>query len=295
MRLIRIAALFVLGSGLVALSTPASALITWNFGSGCTAGSTGSGNFGNTCSVSAGTVTDTARAFSTTSGASNTILNTAYLGLYGSAGMGVTNQDGVVSTSCSGDQDCGEGTIANTTPPEHAMDNNQRYDMILFSFSTSVKLSQVTIGYPAANATSCSGVSPCDSDITVLAYTPTGAQPATPTLTGQTFTAAALTAAGWTFIGNYADLDAATNKTANINSSGVGSQYWIVAAYDPLYSGCIYAPTGRSNSSYCNAGDDYVKVLAVAGDKYKTPEPNSLLLFGIAATLGVWGRRRLAR
>ena len=283
--------------GLWLLAGPAAAAITWTVAS-CS-GST----FGNSCSLtpSSGSGTSTATAWSTTanaaSGGTNNAMATAYVGSY-SGGLGVTNRDGTTSNGGDGG-DTNEGSPTNTIAPEHAVDNNGRYDSVLFSFSNAVQLSQVQIGYPAAGTTSCNGVSPCDSDITVLAYTGGGTGnyiPVYPTgnLTGDVFSA--LTSNGWSFIGNYADVANATNQTANVNAGAIKSQFWLVAAYDPAFSSsCKNATTGAASGN-CSNSNDYVKILSLSGTTPKqAPEPNTVLLLGLAATVGVWGKRRIAR
>ena len=302
---------FLLGLGLLALSEPASALIQWNFSSpGCTPAA----SFGDSCSWTVGTIKVTATAWSNTQSTANTNLENAYLGAY--PGLGVTNRDGTTATtspSCTSGQDCAEGTIANTTPPEHAMDNNQRYDSILFTFTStvtnlpvSVNLQDVQLSYPTSS--SCST---CDSDISVLAYTgggtgvyvPTGTSP---NLTGATY--AQMTAQGWTLVGDYSNVSSAPGMTALINQTGTpyeatqsSSPYWIVAAYSPVFTtspaggACDNATTGKTTTT-CDSQNDYVKVIALYGSSTnKVPEPNTLLLIGVVATVGVWGKRRIAR
>jgi hypothetical protein len=264
--------LFLFSLGLSLASAPALALVSWSFGSGCTAGSSGS-SFGNSCSVTSEGIKNTATAWSTTTGTANVALDTAYLGVYSGGGLGVTNKDGTASTTCSGDLDCAEGTPTNTAPPEHAVDNNQRYDAVLFTFTQAVTLSQVALGYH-----------PVDSDITVLAYAGTGA----PTLAGQTFSA--LTSQSWKLVGNYADL----NDSATVNYQGYASSYWIVAAYDPAFSTCTKA-TSNATSTACTDGNDYEKILSVAGTPRYASEPNTLLLLSLVGTIGWLGKRQIAR
>ncbi len=103
-----------------------------------------------------------------------------------SGGLGINNNDGCAGDGCSGDQ----GDMRNDAP-EHAIDNDGRYEMVMLSFNDVVKLTKVQIGWAGST----------DSDITVMAYQQ-GA--GAPVLTGKTFTAASLT--GWSLIGNYADV-----------------------------------------------------------------------------------------
>jgi hypothetical protein len=261
----------VLGIALVAFGAPAFAAISWTYTS-CVNGGAGA-----TCAVTTSGVTATAQAWSNTqNNATNTVydyaMQTAYLRQY-SGGLGVTNQDGVVTATCPASQDCAE---ADNLSPEHSVDNNQRYDSILYTFSDAIALSQVTIGWPAAGTTTLG------TDITVLAYEGSGA----PALSGQTF--AGMSAAGWKLAGNYGDVAGLPGETANVNGANAyASKYWLLAAYNPAFGATAGLDTGN----------DYVKFLTLAGDKPpgRVPEPNALLLFGIAAMAGFWNYRNRGR
>ena len=102
--------------------------------------------------------------------------------------------------------------------------------------------------------------------------------------------------AGWVLVGNYADVVTATSNTVDITSGSTasvpnGSKYWIVAAYDPLWSGGSCPTTGA-----LSCGNDYVKVLSLSGTGNRVPEPNTILLLSIAAgATCCWGKKRRAR
>lgn len=258
----------LLGFMLAVLGAPAFAEISWTF-TGCVDGAVGA-----TCSKTSSGVTATAQAWSNTkNNAANTVfdnsMETAYLRQY-SGGLGITNRDGVTTASpCATGKDCAE---ADNLSPEHAVDNNQRYDSILFTFSEAIKLTQVTIGWPTSTP-------PNDSDITVLAYEGSGA----PTLDGKTFTD--MIAAGWKLAGNYGDVANLPGNTANVNGSmNYDSKYWLLGAYNSAFGAGF------------DTGNDYVKFLTLAGAKPtsgQAPEPNTLLLLGIAVMAGIWSRRNL--
>ena len=227
---------------------------------------------GNTRTFSGGASnpTVTAQAWSNTGNNTNTTqppvpsvgtLETAYLGLYG-GGLGAKNRDGNTAIPNTGDG-------SEWATPEHAVDNQQRFDSVLFSFSSAVDLNKVEIGYLDT-----------DSDITVLAYTGGNGLPAVPAMTG---TYSGLTSQGWTFIGHYTDL--VLNSPVSINPGNVSSAYWLIAPYVPAWGTTTYS-----------VGNDAVKLLALYGDKPSNgvPEPNALLLLGIAM-MGVWTTRRTRR
>lgn len=282
----------ILGIGAWLAGAPAQATTysySWDFtcSSGCTSSGSGNGNTRSTTdssSVPSGgpSVTATASAWSDTSSSSPRSIETAYLGSY-SGGLGVTNRD-----AASG-EDGGEGGS-----PEHSMDNNGRYDAILFDFGTSIALGSIRLGWTSN-----------DSDISLLAYTSTTQPYAAP----GGFTFAQLddndgAGKGWEVIGNYADLSTSTRA---VNASNKESRYWLITAYNSTFSsaGCTDF-SGSTNSNGCTNGSsssnhDYVKIATLGGTHSPgtpppppppgVPEPGSLALVGVAM-LGVLAARR---
>ena len=173
-------------------------------------------------------------------------------------GMGVRNLD--YSTSANGGEsllDGGEGSS-----PEHAVDNNDRYDSILYSFDQVVSLTQVSLSWYTN-----------DSDITILAFT------------GDTYSEASnlaglrydeLLLKGWSRIGHYDNIGYQTSVNTAISSS-----YWLIGAANPLVGGTVK-----------DTIKDYIKIAALSG-KITTeytqkdnppsgvPEPGSLALLGL--------------
>ncbi len=259
----KIAAL--VGSALLICAAESQAAINWAYGGATNESST----VGNTVASSAGGVTATGQAWANTndgtSGSSNAALGsntlagsasykleTAYLNIY-SGGLVVKNQD-TSTTSLYGDLNDG-------VSPEHAIDNNQRYDSVLFSFTKAVNLTAMTTGYVST-----------DSDFTVWYYAGLGA----PSLTGKTYGALG---AGWILLGS--NNGGSTPGTTSIsNSTGIFSSYWLIGAYNDVVS------SGQS------AGNDYFKISGLTGTPCApgipgcgggpsgAPEPGTLLLMG---------------
>lgn len=160
-----------------------------------------------------------------------------------------------------------------TTSPNHALDNRDRFESLLLNFGPQeVKLDKVSIGWVYN-----------DSDFFLLAYT--GATPFSGSLANNTY--ANLLSSGWSLVGNYATGGASTG-TYNTGAS-VYSSFWLIGA------GAILA-SGVSN---LDGKHDYIKIASVAGvtkippppPPPGVPEPGSLALAGLGL-LGLVATRR---
>lgn len=181
----------------------------------------------------------------------------------------ITNQGG----SGAGMTTAGE----TTTSPNHAIDNNGATELVSLKFGSAIKLESVTLGWSST-----------DSDISVLAYTGAGAQPAS--IAGLSLSG--LLSSGWTLVGSYSNLVTGVAKTVT-NAGNISSSWWLVSAYN---SG--FGSSSNSSTSGLDNNNDYVKLLAVAGSVVgstggKVSEPGTIALFGLAllGTLAA-GRRR---
>ena len=261
------------------LAGQVGAATTWTLGTGTVSGTGDSPAV--TASVQGG-FANTVGTNTANNGYSQTIA-AGTVSLY-SGGLGIRNADWNSS-----DIDTNEDV--SSPLPEHAIDNNERYDMLLLGFNNSVKLTQVQAGFVGT-----------DSDITVMAYTAGNAAAAAASMVGKTWTQLATTS-GWVAIGNYFD---GGTSVQTINAAGVFSSAWLIGAYNPLVN-----PTGTlAGSDSIEAGTgirtvttfDYVKLQSVTGcisgapgcvsSGGGAPEPGSLALFGLALVGGIAATRR---
>ena len=255
---------FELLSGAVALllAGPVLADTTWTVAS----------NYG---AISAGV---TVAAYSNTGGtdnaanaANNGALQTIQTATWNNSWGGVYNQD-----ACSSGSYC---DLNENSSPEHSIDNDQRYDMVLLNFASAVKLTGVKLGW-----------SQTDSDITVLAYTGAGDPTSTGKLAGNTYDQL-VASKGWTAVGSYADVGTASPVSTGAT---VYSSYWLIGAYNPLAGG----------DKGWSLGNDFVKLASVTGvvcvggigpncgtPPGSVPEPGSLALVGFAL-MGMMGLRK---
>jgi hypothetical protein len=288
MKIQTLRALTALGLALAGIGSAAAATSWTLTGGGAETGALAAGNTrsyngsGNALTVSAWSNTKN----STT--AANAYIENAYLASY-SGGLGVTNRDGV-----SGGGDTNEGTIAQTSVPGHTMDNELRYDSMLFDFGVgkSFQLKSVTVGWWQT-----------DSDLTVLAYTGTG----TPTFTGSSASQsyASLLGSGWSVVkssagttgtAHYANAanggvaqssNAAGYQPLAVNDLNISARYWLIGALNTLVQAL---PSGAT----VGVGNDYVKIAGVGGDFRGVPEPAGFMLLGVTLAGLVVYRRRTA-
>ncbi len=177
------------------------------------------------------------------------------------------------------------------TQPNHAIDNNGKTEAVLLSFGKSVKLTSIGLGYVGG-----------DADISLFRYIGTSVPPANLNTVGASLASMTSASAGWSLVGNYADLTADTSNPFNlVNASGLASSWWLISAYNSAYG------TTSSNGGVLTNANDYFKIYAVAANCATTnangtcggggtpgtgvPEPASLALVSLGM-LGIAGVRR---
>jgi len=251
-------------------------------------------------STSGGAGVDTA-----SSGAA-TLTTTGVYATNAVAGTGCTTTCTTMSSGISGNWSSGALTAYpglgmstdGNTEPNHALDNAGSYtEGVLLTFSAATILTGIDLSYISG-----------DADISVFRYTGTTA-PTALTSTGAGLSA--MNTAGWQLVGNYANLtqdstspyaynlingatdsDSGSGVTPTASSSSVGSSWWLITAYNTSYG----------SGSGLSQGDDYFKLLSVAGTTCgtgtkpcgpsKVSEPGSLALAGLAMVGVFYSRRR---
>jgi len=232
-----------------------------NSGLACHSSGSSVGNVGTCSSTATGSdpkPTASLAAWSTTgSGGSFAAANLAWY----SGGFGVRNASG-----------------SDTTDPQHSMDNSGATDLIAFSFSQSVAISSVNFGWISG-----------DNDFSLLRWVGAGTPDfgANKDLAGKVIGAGAnftSTGSSWELVSNHKDPGVGPES---VNSAGKTSSWWLISAYNAGYGSC---------GTNCGAGNDYMKLLAVAGTastNVNVPEPGSLVLAGMALLAVVGTRRKL--
>jgi hypothetical protein len=178
-----------------------------------------------------------------------------------------------------------------TTSPNHALDNESRFESLLMNFGSSeVSLTNVKVGWHQN-----------DSDFFLLAYTGAGA----PDLSTRSY--ANLGASGWTLVGNYSGMGS-TNYAV---STSIYSSFWLIGAGGFASGAGVTNDTTKTTSCVswdwwgkCTkwststvASFDYIKIASVSGvvqtstPPAAVPEPGSLVLAGLGL-LGLVATRR---
>lgn len=202
-------------------------------------------------------------------------MESAFLTYNGASGLGIKNND-CGASPCTGRGDTNEGSN-----PEHAIDNDQRKDSILFSFAgDKVNLSATHFGWVSP----ASGYQ--DSDYSVYAYTGSGVG----SLAGLNYNDAALATAGWALFGHYQGSSATGNKaiTSNILLQLLVDRrrQW----HQRRQKRCLQASLGRREHVYRQPWRNGVRWGQYVGARTGYPDMVGMGLLGLSRV-----RRRSAR
>lgn len=269
------------GTGGTALSTTVTAWATTGTVAAPTPAASGPGTYSGVnaglASMSTGTIQNgVLTAYQTTNGGTGTYSGSGYALSETSRNTNGGNSGGnheftCNATTCTPDASTGDW--------QHALDNSNAYETLLFSFASAVTLSNVTLGFPSVGS-----ANDPTSDLTVLYCKTTAAACATSTFAGQTYSQL-VSSGNWGY-SNLLNLSSSNDTgTTGLN---VKSNYWMIGAFIADLPNQV-------------AGDgvaDYVKIRAIStctSTICAVPEPDSLALFGIAGgALWLGRRRRLA-
>jgi hypothetical protein len=238
---------FTASATLLALSLPAQAAFSWTFDSSPT----------NTGTPSGTAITATASAWATQGNSGDSQLESATLNQF-NGGLGVSPAGS------------SEGS------PQHAIDNYGPDESVLFSFSQSIALTNVVMGYVSG-----------DADFSLLAYTGAGMPTS---LGGKKYSELLTPAGGWEDVGQSSYDGGYVNGsgwTANVNTGMLSSRYWLVAAANSALGW-----------DYSTTYNDHFKLKKLFGKTVTppptgVPSPSTLPLLAISLLgLGFVSRRR---
>lgn len=194
---------------------------TWNFSNSSVTGS----GYNNSINMVVDGISMTVTGWSDTLGRSDRndplseTIERAKLVHWQGYGLGVENRDGDSGT------------------PNHSIDSydgswGDDIDMVLLSFSKAVSLKGLSIGWAYEDYY---GNYQAQADITTVAYTGNNA----PNFDGRTWGQVAADSA-WTFVDNL--IDASANQYHTVDNKGnILSNYWLVGAYNPVFSNTNYS------------------------------------------------------
>lgn len=181
-------------------------------------------------------------------------------------GFADTNQDGLLNYNLDAPNN------RSLTGEDHVIDNRDDVDMLLFSFSESVALTGIDLGYFGH-----------DSDISIAAFS------TLPTLTGDTWSEIATQSI---YSASFSNIGISPYTLVNeVSSVVVEAQYWLIGAYTSIF-GDLGADSDYKTDSFKIAAITTEASTPTTGSATEVAEPSTIAMFASFGLFMMWRRKK---